>query len=101
MPPAPQPRWQTRFSRAGRKALVTRASKGIDAENSAVFAGAGTDRSAIAVKALSSRCLTTAADTTAPRASIPPARRVTEPAELAATASGTINGGFQGGFTNV
>ncbi len=66
--------WQERFSLAGRKALVTGASKGIGAEICAVFADAGADIVAVArdpdglaqvageVEALGRRCLTVEAD---------------------------------------
>ncbi len=66
--------WQDRFSLAGRKALVTGASKGIGAEIAAVFAEAGADIVALgrdeadlavtsnAVRALGRRCLTLVAE---------------------------------------
>jgi NAD(P)-dependent dehydrogenase (short-subunit alcohol dehydrogenase family) len=66
--------WQERFSLAGRKAVVTGASKGIGAEIARVFADAGADVVAVgrdregldetaeAVRALGRRCLTVAAD---------------------------------------
>jgi NAD(P)-dependent dehydrogenase (short-subunit alcohol dehydrogenase family) len=66
--------WQDRFSLAGRKAVVTGASKGIGAEIARVFADAGADVVAVArdpegleetagaVRALGRRCLTVAAD---------------------------------------
>lgn len=68
------PDWQDRFSLAGRKALVTGASKGIGAEICAVFADAGADIVAVArdaagladtaaaVRAKGRRCLTIEAD---------------------------------------
>lgn len=67
-------RWTDRFSLAGRKALVTGASKGIGAEICAVFADAGADivavardadglaATAAAVEGAGRRCLTIAAD---------------------------------------
>ena len=66
--------WQDRFSLAGRKAMVTGASKGIGAEIARVFADAGADVVAVArdaegleetagaVRALGRRCLTVAED---------------------------------------
>jgi NAD(P)-dependent dehydrogenase (short-subunit alcohol dehydrogenase family) len=68
------PRWVERFSLAGRKALVTGASKGIGAEICAVFADAGADivavardeaglaATAAAVRAAGRDCLTVPAD---------------------------------------
>lgn len=70
--------WQDRFSIAGRKAMVTGASKGIGAEIARVFAEAGADVVAVArdaagldavageVRALGRRCLTIAAELGAP-----------------------------------
>lgn len=70
--------WQDRFSLAGRKALVTGASKGIGAEIAAVFAEAGADIVALgrdeadlavtsnAVRALGRRCLTLVAEMSDP-----------------------------------
>jgi NAD(P)-dependent dehydrogenase (short-subunit alcohol dehydrogenase family) len=66
--------WQDRFSLAGRKAMVTGASKGIGAEIARVYADAGADIVAVArdaegleetagaVRALGRRCLTVAAE---------------------------------------
>lgn len=70
--------WQDRFSLAGRKALVTGASKGIGAEIAAVFAEAGADIVALgrdeadlhatakAVRAQGQRCLTLVAEMQSP-----------------------------------
>ena len=70
--------WQDRFSLAGRKALVTGASKGIGAEICAVFAEAGADivalgrdagdlaATAAAVRARGRRCLTLTAEMASP-----------------------------------
>ena len=70
--------WQDRFSLAGRKALVTGASKGIGAEICAVFAEAGADIVALgrdaadlaatadAVRAHGRRCLTLMAEMESP-----------------------------------
>jgi NAD(P)-dependent dehydrogenase (short-subunit alcohol dehydrogenase family) len=70
--------WQDRFSLAGRKALVTGASKGIGAEIAAVFAEAGADIVALgrdeadlaataqAVRAQGRRCLTLVAEMESP-----------------------------------
>lgn len=70
--------WQDRFSLAGRKALVTGASKGIGAEICAVLAEAGADIVALgrdaaglaatadAVRALGRRCLTLTAEMASP-----------------------------------
>lgn len=70
--------WQDRFSMAGRKALVTGASKGIGAEIAAVFAQAGADIVALgrdeadlaatadAVRAQGRRCLTLTAEMASP-----------------------------------
>lgn len=70
--------WQDRFSLAGRKALVTGASKGIGAEIAAVFAEAGADIVALgrnaadlaatakAVRAQGRRCLTLIAEMASP-----------------------------------
>ncbi len=70
--------WQDRFSLAGRKALVTGASKGIGAEICAVFAEAGADIVALgrdeadlaatadAVRAQGRRCLTLTAEMESP-----------------------------------
>jgi NAD(P)-dependent dehydrogenase (short-subunit alcohol dehydrogenase family) len=66
--------WQDRFSLAGRKAMVTGASKGIGAEIARVYADAGADIVAVArdaegleetagaVRALGRRCLTVPAE---------------------------------------
>ncbi len=70
--------WQDRFSLAGRRALVTGATKGIGAEICAVFAEAGADIAAVgrdaeglqavaeAVRGHDRDCLTIAADVAAP-----------------------------------
>jgi NAD(P)-dependent dehydrogenase (short-subunit alcohol dehydrogenase family) len=70
--------WQDRFSLAGRKALITGASKGIGAEIAVVFAEAGADIVALgrdeadlaatarAVKAHDRRCLTLTAEMASP-----------------------------------
>ena len=72
--------WTRRFSIAGRKAMVTGASKGIGAEIARVFADAGADVIAVArdeegleetaqaVRAYGQRCLTIAADLASPDA---------------------------------
>jgi NAD(P)-dependent dehydrogenase (short-subunit alcohol dehydrogenase family) len=72
--------WQDRFSLAGRKALVTGASKGIGAEIARVFADAGADivavardaegleETAAAVRAAGRRCLTLTAELGTPEA---------------------------------
>lgn len=90
------PAWARRFSLAGRKALVTGASKGIGAEIARVFADAGADIVATArdpagldavaaeVRRTGRACLTIAADLADPAA----------PARIAATATaawGTID----------
>lgn len=71
--------WKDRFSLAGRKALVTGASKGIGAEIARVFADAGADlvavardadgleETAAAVRAHGRRCLTLPADLGTPQ----------------------------------
>lgn len=70
--------WQDRFSLAGRKALITGASKGIGAEIAAVFAEAGADIVALgrdpadlaatadAVRGYGRRCLTLVAEMASP-----------------------------------
>lgn len=70
--------WQDRFSLAGRKALITGASKGIGAEIAVVFAEAGADivalgrdaadlaATAAAVRAMGRRCLTLTAEMASP-----------------------------------
>ena len=70
--------WQDRFSLAGRKALITGASKGIGAEIAAVFAEAGADivalgrdqddlaATAAAVRGHGRRCLTLVAEMESP-----------------------------------
>lgn len=70
--------WQDRFSLAGRKALITGASKGIGAEIAAVFAEAGADivalgrneadlaQTAQIVRAHGRRCLTLVAEMASP-----------------------------------
>lgn len=70
--------WQDRFSLAGKKALITGASKGIGAEIAVVFAEAGADivalgrdhgdleTTATAIRALGRRCLTLTAEMASP-----------------------------------
>ena len=88
--------WTERFSLAGRKAMVTGASKGIGAEIARVFADAGADivatgrneaelaETAAAVEALGRKCLVLPADLADPAAT----RAV---GEAALTAWGTID----------
>ncbi len=82
--------WQERFSLAGRKALVTGASKGIGAEIARVFADAGADIVAVArdeaglavtagaVRTHGRRCLTVAADLATPEGPARAARAATD-----------------------